>query len=170
MQFKGFKKNQTLREGRESKSELPPPTPAELRSYSEPTPAKEKLSKDKLNRSNSSGAGDTHTFKKIKNQAHRNESLKIPSVNEIAEYFIHKGYDRDSAFIQANKFWNFYDSKDWMIGKNKMKKWRSAVNTWIINEKSKTFKSKKTDEIKEYSDEDDKQYREAQKVWGQNPR
>lgn len=31
---------------------------------------------------------------------------------------------------QAEKFWNFYESKNWMIGKNKMKSWQAAIKTW----------------------------------------
>jgi DNA polymerase IIIc chi subunit len=31
---------------------------------------------------------------------------------------------------QAEKFWNFYEAKNWMIGKNKMKNWKSAIKTW----------------------------------------
>ena len=31
---------------------------------------------------------------------------------------------------QAEKFWNFYESKNWMIGKNKMKNWKAAIKTW----------------------------------------
>lgn len=31
---------------------------------------------------------------------------------------------------QASKFWNFYEAKNWMIGKNKMKSWKSAIKTW----------------------------------------
>lgn len=33
-------------------------------------------------------------------------------------------------FEQASKFWNFYESKNWMIGKNKMKNWKAAIKTW----------------------------------------
>jgi hypothetical protein len=33
-------------------------------------------------------------------------------------------------FMQADKFWNFYESKNWMIGKNKMKNWKAAIKTW----------------------------------------
>ena len=32
--------------------------------------------------------------------------------------------------LQADKFWNFYESKNWMIGKNKMKNWKAAIKTW----------------------------------------
>jgi hypothetical protein len=31
---------------------------------------------------------------------------------------------------QADKFWNFYEAKNWMIGKNKMKSWKAAIKTW----------------------------------------
>ncbi len=37
--------------------------------------------------------------------------------------------------MDAEAFWNFYESKDWMIGKNKMKKWQSAVITWVRGRK-----------------------------------
>lgn len=30
----------------------------------------------------------------------------------------------------AEKFWNFYEAKNWMIGKNKMKSWKAAIKTW----------------------------------------
>ena len=33
-------------------------------------------------------------------------------------------------FDQGEKFWNFYESKNWMIGKNKMKNWKAAIKTW----------------------------------------
>tara|TARA_R110000868_G_scaffold349505_1_gene610833 strand:+ start:566 stop:871 length:306 start_codon:yes stop_codon:yes gene_type:complete len=31
---------------------------------------------------------------------------------------------------QADKFWNFYESKNWMVGKNKMKSWKASIKTW----------------------------------------
>lgn len=32
--------------------------------------------------------------------------------------------------LDAQRFLDFYESKGWMIGKNKMKDWRAAVRTW----------------------------------------
>jgi hypothetical protein len=32
--------------------------------------------------------------------------------------------------VDAESFVAFYESKDWMIGKNKMKNWKSAIVTW----------------------------------------
>ena len=48
-----------------------------------------------------------------------------PTVEEVNDYILEKNYS-----VNAGAFVNFYASKDWMIGKNKMKCWRSAVNTW----------------------------------------
>lgn len=32
--------------------------------------------------------------------------------------------------INANKFYDFYESKGWMIGKNKMRDWKACIRTW----------------------------------------
>ena len=32
--------------------------------------------------------------------------------------------------VDAEAFVAFYESKGWMIGKNKMKSWKSAIVTW----------------------------------------
>ena len=32
--------------------------------------------------------------------------------------------------VDPVKWWNFYNAKNWMIGKTKMSKWQSAVITW----------------------------------------
>jgi len=32
--------------------------------------------------------------------------------------------------VDANKWFDFYTSKGWMVGKNKMKDWKAAVRTW----------------------------------------
>ena len=37
---------------------------------------------------------------------------------------------------------DFYISKDWYIGKNKMKDWKAAVRTWEKNQRQKNKKSK----------------------------
>lgn len=51
--------------------------------------------------------------------------FKPPTVEEVAAYVKEKGYS-----VDAEQFVSFYDSKGWMIGKNKMQKWRAAVATW----------------------------------------
>ena len=48
-----------------------------------------------------------------------------PTVQEVQDYCRQKGYT-----VDAESFVNFYNSKGWMVGKNKMKQWTSAVATW----------------------------------------
>jgi uncharacterized protein YdaU (DUF1376 family) len=41
----------------------------------------------------------------------------------------------DQAKIEAEKFVNYYESNGWKVGKNPMKSWTHAANTWLINSK-----------------------------------
>lgn len=53
---------------------------------------------------------------------------------DTVAYFESKG----STAAEAEKFWLFYDSKNWMVGKSKMKKWQSAASGWITRNKTET--------------------------------
>ena len=64
--------------------------------------------------------------------------FKKPTIEEIQKYCS----DRNNN-VDANYFYDFYESKGWMIGKNKMKDWKSAVRTWERNNKEVKTKSKK---------------------------
>ena len=48
-----------------------------------------------------------------------------PTVEEVAAYCS----ERNNS-IDPESFVNFYTSKGWMVGKNKMKDWKAAVRTW----------------------------------------
>ena len=52
-------------------------------------------------------------------------SFKKPTIIEIKEYCLER-----KNTVDAETFFNFYESKDWLIGKNKMKKWKACVITW----------------------------------------
>lgn len=41
--------------------------------------------------------------------------------------------------VEPLKWYDFYESKGWMIGKNKMKDWKAAVRTWENNEKESEY-------------------------------
>lgn len=60
-----------------------------------------------------------------------------PSLDEISAYLSEKGYS-----VDAERFFNFYESKGWMIGKNKMKSWKAAVANWGKDEKEKSSAKK----------------------------
>ena len=48
-----------------------------------------------------------------------------PTLEEVTEFCRVRGNKVDPV-----KFYAFYESKGWMVGKNKMKSWRAAVVTW----------------------------------------
>ena len=48
-----------------------------------------------------------------------------PTPEEVKAYIQKKGYA-----VDAERFIDFYTSKGWMVGKNKMKDWKAAVRTW----------------------------------------
>jgi len=48
-----------------------------------------------------------------------------PTVDEVKAYCAERKNK-----VDPNKFINFYESKGWMIGKNKMKDWKACVRTW----------------------------------------
>jgi len=58
-----------------------------------------------------------------------------PTHIDVCNYFSEKvnetkWTDHDCNF-QAKKFIDFYSSKNWMVGKNKMANWKSAASGWI---------------------------------------
>ena len=48
-----------------------------------------------------------------------------PTIEEIEAYVREKGYN-----VDAERFFNYYESKGWFVGKSPMKNWRAAVATW----------------------------------------
>ena len=48
-----------------------------------------------------------------------------PTIEEIQDYCS----ERNNG-INANAFYDFYESKNWYIGKNKMKDWKACIRTW----------------------------------------
>lgn len=68
-----------------------------------------------------------------KEKEREKSSFQKPTLEELDEYSKSIGFELDS---QA--FLDFYDSKGWMIGKNKMKDWKAAVRTWKRQDRGKT--------------------------------
>lgn len=55
----------------------------------------------------------------------------IPSPEDLVSYFESK----DSNSIQAKKFFDYYESNGWKVGKNKMQKWKNSASGWISRAK-----------------------------------
>lgn len=53
-----------------------------------------------------------------------------PTPTEVQQYCSESGH-----YIDADAFVDFYNSKNWMVGKNKMKDWKSAVRNWERRDK-----------------------------------
>jgi len=72
--------------------------------------------------------------------------FKKPSLVEVKNYCILRKNN-----IEAEAFIDFYESKDWLIGKNKMKDWKACVRTWESREKNKPKTMSKIDmQLNEY--------------------
>ena len=54
-----------------------------------------------------------------------NNQFAPPTVDDVRQYIT----ERESN-VDAQRFVDFYASKGWMVGRNKMKDWRAAVRTW----------------------------------------
>lgn len=76
-----------------------------------------------------------------------------PTVEEVIAYLNEKGIGN----VDAERFVSFYESKGWMIGKNKMKSWKAAVATWskTQNERATVSTPRRTssDNTKSVNDE-----------------
>ena len=59
-----------------------------------------------------------------------------PTIEEIEQYC----RERKNS-IDAKHFYDYYESKGWVVGKAKMKDWRAAIRTWEVNDK----KARKTE-------------------------
>jgi hypothetical protein len=64
---------------------------------------------------------DTNTDTDKKNKGR----FTPPSFDEVTDYCRQRNND-----VDPQGFIDFYESKGWMIGKNKMKDWKAAVRTW----------------------------------------
>lgn len=53
-----------------------------------------------------------------------------PTLDEVREYCQERNNN-----IDPETFINFYESKGWFVGKNKMKDWKASVRTWERNRK-----------------------------------
>lgn len=75
---------------------------------------KDNLIKDNLNNSSD---GKSKRFAK-------------PTIQEITDYINEKGYS-----IDANRFFDYYESNGWKVGRNPMKDWKACLRTWASKDK-----------------------------------
>ena len=73
----------------------------------------------------------TNNINNINNTNNNNiRRFTPPNVEEVAAYCQERGNS-----ISPEAFIDYYSSKGWMIGKNKMKDWKAAVRNWERRQK-----------------------------------
>ena len=70
------------------------------------------------------------------------ERFKKPTLIEIEIYCSNRKNNIDHI-----AFYEFYESKNWMVGKNKMKDWKAAIRTWERRNNKKSTMSKLDSQI-----------------------
>lgn len=77
------------------------------------------------------GMPQTRMYKNVKN-VNNNKAFQKPTVEDVRSYCQERNNN-----VDPETFVDFYESKNWMIGKNKMKDWKAAVRTWERSDKNK---------------------------------
>lgn len=69
----------------------------------------------------------------LKEKIYKKEKFVKPTVIEIEQYCRERKNN-----INATQFYDYYESKGWLVGKAKMKDWRACIRTWEANNKNNT--------------------------------
>ena len=82
--------------------------------------------------------------KKPPNSKQKSTRFKKPTIEEVSRYIQEKGCS-----VDAEKFWNYYESKGWVVGKSPMKSWTAAIATWEKNNFGSTQKKSPSEKERE---------------------
>ena len=74
----------------------------------------------------------------------KRKRFEKPTLSEIEQYCIERNNN-----VNAEQFFDYYESNGWKVGKNSMKDWKAAVRTWERSEyrKHNSKKNSKEDAI-----------------------
>ena len=67
----------------------------------------------------------------IQQEKPKRKNFVKPTVEEIAAFCKEKKYT-----VNAQQFFNYYESNGWKIGRNAMKSWQAAVQNWNARDKA----------------------------------
>ena len=97
-----------------------------------PSIGKDSIGKDSIGK-------DSIKRKDESKDSSKRESTKFvpPTVDEVKAYCIERGNT-----IDPESFIDFYESKGWMVGRNKMKDWKAAIRTWEKHDNGGNGKNK----------------------------
>lgn len=66
------------------------------------------------------------------NEEEKSYRFKKPSIDEINTYCAENDFK-----IDAHRFYDYYESNGWRVGKMPMKDWKAAIRNWVRNEQNK---------------------------------
>ena len=93
----------------------------------------------------------------------KKSNFKPPTLQEVEEYCKERNNN-----VNPQRFIDFYTSKGWMVGKNKMKDWKACVRTWEQldknNNTSKPYTKKNNFKLSDRSVYDDMLKQEMSKM------
>ena len=71
---------------------------------------------------------NNNKIKENKIKENKRMPFQKPSIQEVKDYCKY-----NDIYIDAERFWNYYESKGWLVGKSPMKNWHSAIANWKKN-------------------------------------
>lgn len=87
----------------------------------------------------------------------KRKRFEKPTLSQITQYCLERNNN-----VNAEQFYDYYESNGWKVGKNSMKDWKAAIRTWEKNNYNKPAKSNKQNAIdvvnklmREYGGEDE---------------
>lgn len=84
---------------------------------------------------------DKDIIERVGEKEKKSSRFSPPTIDQIKDYCCEKNYPPRV----AEPFFNYYDSKNWYVGKNKMTNWHSALAGWVGREKE--FRKEKVDSV-----------------------
>ena len=107
-----------------------------LRQISEKSPPEIEIELEKEIEKEIHGSAKSTTTKR--------KRFEKPSISDIKQYCMERNNN-----VNAEQFFDYYESNGWKVGKNSMKDWKAAVRTWERSEyrKSNSKKNSKEDAI-----------------------
>ena len=101
----------------------------------------------------------TKESKEVKKEKNNNIKRFTPPTYEQVSTYCKERHNT----VDAERFLDFYESKGWMVGKNKMKDWKAAVRNWERSSKQET-KPAKQNQFHNF-DERNYDFDELEKLW-----
>ena len=81
--------------------------------------------KDNLTESKAEPNVNVNVNANVNGNVNVNKGFKKPTIEEVREYCRERNNN-----VDPDRWYNYYSSNGWKVGKNPMKDWRAAIRTW----------------------------------------